>query len=110
MKFRSIRIVLCCLLVMASVASVWAADPPSYTRKEDVIYGRKFGTALTMDVFTPKAESNGAGIVFAVSGGWRSAHEAIDSPFFKPFIPELLRHAHTVFAVVHPRHPKLTIP
>jgi acetyl esterase/lipase len=33
-----------------------AADEPAYTRREDVIYGRKYGTALTMDIFTPKAE------------------------------------------------------
>ena len=36
-----------------------AADGPSYTRQEDVIYGRKFGTALTMDVFTPKRDAKG---------------------------------------------------
>ncbi|MFO0884050.1 MAG: hypothetical protein U0894_07685 [Pirellulales bacterium] len=32
---------------------VWGADTDTYTHREDVIYGRKFGTALTMDVFTP---------------------------------------------------------
>ena len=36
-------------------ASLARADEPAFDRKEDVIYGRKFGTALTMDVFTPKA-------------------------------------------------------
>ena len=30
-----------------------AAAESSFDRKEDVIYGRKYGTALTMDVFTP---------------------------------------------------------
>lgn len=30
-----------------------------YTRKEDVIYGRKDGLAMTMDVFTPKEKANG---------------------------------------------------
>ena len=29
-----------------------AADEAGYTRQEDVIYGRKYGTALTMDIFT----------------------------------------------------------
>jgi acetyl esterase/lipase len=87
-----------------------AADEPAFTRKEDVIYGRKFGTALTMDVFTPTKDANGAAAVFAVSGGWYSAHEAIDSPFFKDFIPELIKHGYTVFAVVHGSQPKFTIP
>ena len=32
-----------------------ADDAAAYTRTEDVIYGRKYGTALTMDVFTPEA-------------------------------------------------------
>ena len=31
-----------------------------------------------MDVFTPKANANGAAIVWVVSGGWFSAHEAIN--------------------------------
>ena len=33
-----------------------AADAPNYTRTEDVVYGRKFGTALTLDVFTPQGK------------------------------------------------------
>jgi acetyl esterase/lipase len=110
MKLRSIGLVLSCLLGLVPMASVRAADSPSYTRKEDVIYGRKFGTALTLDVFTPKQDSNGAGLVFVVSGGWFSAHEVIDSPFIKPMIPELLRRGYTVFAVVHGSQPKYTIP
>lgn len=32
----------------------------AFTRQSDVIYGRKVGLALTMDVFTPRA-SNGRG-------------------------------------------------
>ena len=37
-----------------------------------MIYGRKFGVALTMDVFTPKKDANGAAVIFVVSGGWFS--------------------------------------
>ena len=36
-----------------------AADEPAFTRTEDVIYARKYGTALTMDVFTPKQGATG---------------------------------------------------
>jgi acetyl esterase/lipase len=83
-----------------------AADPPAYDRKEDVVYGRKFGTALTMDVFTPKADANGSAVIWVVSGGWYSAHEAINTGF----LDELLRRGYTVFAVVHGSQPKYTIP
>ena len=34
---------------------------PAFDRKTDVVYGRKHGMALTMDVFTPKDNPNGAG-------------------------------------------------
>ena len=37
----------------------------------DVIYGRKDGMALTMDVITP-AKPNGAAVLWIQSGGWFS--------------------------------------
>jgi acetyl esterase/lipase len=83
-----------------------ADDKPVYDRKEDVIYGRKFGTALTMDVFTPKTNANGAAVIWVVSGGWFSAHEGINTGF----LDELLKRGYTVFAVVHGSQPKYTIP
>ncbi len=83
-----------------------AAAAADFTRKEDVVYGRKFGTALTMDVFTPKANANGAAIVWVVSGGWFSGHEAINPVA----IDELLKRGYTVFAVVHGSQPRYTIP
>ncbi|MEX0711293.1 MAG: alpha/beta hydrolase [Pirellulales bacterium] len=82
------------------------ADEAAFTRAGDVVYGRKFGMALTMDVFTPAKDANGAGVVFVVSGGWFSAHEAIRAPFFE----ELLGRGYTVFAVVHGSQPRFTIP
>jgi acetyl esterase/lipase len=83
-----------------------AADEPAFTRREDVIYGRKFGVALTMDVFAPKEKPNGLGVILVVSGGWFSAHEAIPMAF----IPEFISRGYTVFAVVHGSQPKFTIP
>jgi acetyl esterase/lipase len=83
-----------------------AADEPSYTRKEDVIYGRKFGTALTMDVFAPKKDANGIGLIFCVSGGWFSSHEGINAGFANEF----LKRGYTVFAVVHGSQPKFSVP
>ena len=77
-----------------------------YDRKEDVIYGRKFGTALTMDVFRPKVKANGAGLILVVSGGWYSAHDSINEGFVKPFVDR----GYTVFTVVHGSQPRFTIP
>src|ERR1051325_5137935 len=41
------------------------------TRIRDVIYGRKFGMALTMDVIKPEKPS-GVGVLFMISGGFTS--------------------------------------
>jgi len=83
-----------------------AADDASYTRQQDVIYGRKYGTALTLDVFTPKRDPKGVGIIFVVSGGWFSAHEVISTTLVEPLVDR----GYTVFAVVHGSQPKFTIP
>jgi len=85
----------------------WASPPPpDVDRKEDVIYGRKFGTALTMDVYVPKARKNGAGVIYAVSGGWFSARQPVRPAVYDEF----LRRGYVVFAVVHGSQPRFTIP
>ncbi|HWQ91220.1 MAG TPA: alpha/beta hydrolase [Clostridia bacterium] len=91
------------LLSLLLLAAAHAQDV-KFQRTEDVIYGRKFGTALTLDVFQPQ-QTNGAGVVLMVSGGWYSAHEAINANYFRP----LLARGYTVFAVVHGSQPKFHI-
>jgi acetyl esterase/lipase len=92
------------LLLLAGLPA--AADEPAAARRQDVIYGRKYGTALTLDVFTPTASPKGVGVIFVVSGGWFSAHEAIGPALIEP----LTKRGYTVFAVVHGSQPKFTIP
>ena len=79
---------------------------PSYDRKEDVIYGRKFGTALTMDVFTPRKDAKGIGVILVVSGGFVSSHDSIQPSFVRP----LTDRGYTVFTVVHGSQPRFTVP
>ncbi len=78
----------------------------NFTRTEDVIYGRKFGTALTFDIVAPKENPNGAAVVYAVSGGWFSDHRAVNPAAYAEF----LKRGYTVFAVVHGSQPRYTIP
>jgi acetyl esterase/lipase len=77
------------------------------TLTEDVVYGRKFGLALTMDVLEP-ARPNGHGIILVVSGGWFSAKEAI--PPSRPWLSPFLERGYTVFAVLHGSQPKFAVP
>jgi acetyl esterase/lipase len=82
----------------------------SARRTEDVIYGRKSGMALTMDVFQP-AKPNKCGIVFLVNGGWQSSK---DTPMMVTVRPDcyqpFLDRGYTVFAVVTSSQPVFTIP
>jgi Esterase/lipase len=91
-------------LLFASFAPAFCQA--EYTRQEDVVYGRKYGVALTMDVIKPKEKANGAGIIFCVSGGWVSSHDGINPGSYA----ELLKRGYTVFAVCHGCQPKFTIP
>lgn len=94
------------LALLLTLGATCCAADPGFTRKEDVIYGRKYGTALTMDVFAPTEKPNGAAIVMIISGGFYSSHEAISPLFLKPFLDR----GYTVFAVVHGSQPRYTIP
>jgi acetyl esterase/lipase len=81
------------------------ASAKAITRTQDVIYGRKDGVALTMDVFKP-AEPNGAAIIEIVSGGYFSSHAAISEPIIDTF----LKRGYTVFCVVHGSQPRYQVP
>jgi acetyl esterase/lipase len=94
------------LLALLAPTLGFGQEGPPFDRKEDVIYGRKFGTALTLDVFTPKKGANGAAVVLMVSGGFFSSREAINPSFLLP----LINRGYTVFAVVHGSQPKFTVP
>ena len=98
-----------CLAIVFALTPVTLIADEAVTRTEDVIYARKFGTALTLDVFSPKEKEGkpgkGAAVIFVVSGGWFSSHEAIN----QAFVNEFLKRGYTVFAVVHGSQPKFTI-
>ncbi len=76
------------------------------TRIRDVIYGYKSGMALTMDVLKP-AQPNGIGVVYLLSGGWRSDHSMIEKRLrhFKYFTDR----GQTVFLVIHGSAPKFLV-
>lgn len=100
---RSVLASLAFALVLT--ASLPAQDAP-YHRTEDVIYGRKFGVALTLDVFQPTKTTNGCAVIYMVSGGWFSSKDNVNAGNYKAFLDR----GYTVFAVVHGSQPKFTIP
>ncbi len=105
MKRVAVFLLVACFILGTAATLAPAAEEPAFLRSEDVIYCRKFGTALTLDVFTPR-KPNGAALVYVVSGGWFSSHEAIRPAAFAEF----LKRGYTVFTVVHGSQPKFTVP
>lgn len=100
-----IRLSLIFLVALAPLSAAHAGDDVKIT--PDVIYGRKDGMCLTMDVLKP-AKPNGAAVLFLQSGGWysiwREPKNAI--PASKP----LLDKGFTVFLVYHGSAPRYAIP
>jgi acetyl esterase/lipase len=90
------------LFLVATLGGVAAAQTTAAkaTRHSDVIYGRKVGMALTMEVFTP-ATRNGIGVVWVVSSSGRSSRDQTFQDSFERRIAPLLDHGYTVFAVIH---------
>jgi acetyl esterase/lipase len=90
--------------------AVWTkmmADHRPYRQVRDVVYGRCYGTALTLDVLTPARGANGAAIVYLLSGDFVSQPmPETDNWVLQP----LLSRGYTVFTVVHGGIPKYTIP
>ncbi|HEV8292204.1 MAG TPA: alpha/beta hydrolase-fold protein, partial [Tepidisphaeraceae bacterium] len=99
-RIRSVVLLIVLLLVNSALAEV--------TRIRDVIYGRKFGTALTMDVIKPEKQL-GIGVVVMVSGGFSSDHAWTDGMFSGATFKPLLDHGQTLFLVVHGSQPKYTV-
>lgn len=121
--------------LLACSAFGCAAPSPASTDAEgavavtkDVIYGRKDGLAMTMNVFTP-SNPNGAAVIFLNSGGWFSPVESFIEPGsnpprlrsteeigtalagFEEFSPHfMLDEGFTVFEVIHGSTPRFVIP
>ncbi|HAL72216.1 MAG TPA: alpha/beta hydrolase, partial [Verrucomicrobiales bacterium] len=71
-------------LLLTSLPALAQTIPPN-TKTGDVVYGRKFGFALTLDVYQPE-KPNGCAIIYMVSGGWVSGYSPNTPPIYAPFL------------------------
>jgi len=74
----------------------------------DVVYGHKDGLAMTFDVLKPKANANGAAVIFMVSGGWVSTWTPPEQMANR--FDALLTKGFTVIALRHGSSPRYLIP
>ena len=98
---------------LLTLAVVFFLTPMNFVQADevtitpDVVYGHKYGLATTFDVFQPTEGSNGAAVLFMVSGGWYSSWSPPERTqnLFRP----LTDRGFTVFAVRHGSSPKFSI-
>ena len=103
------------ILVFLISINLLAQEVVPYTQQE-VIYGRKDGTALTMVVLKPE-KINGKAIISLVSGGFISNYNWISLTYSYPQQPNYLKWAfpylnegYTVFLTIHSSAPRYAIP
>jgi acetyl esterase/lipase len=100
MKTIKLLTVVSCLAILTCLtAEAQESSALPYDQKIDVVYGEVHGTGLLMDVFTPKAKSNGLAIVDVVSGVWRSDRGKIRDHTMAQLFNIFCSHGYTVFAV-----------
>jgi dipeptidyl aminopeptidase/acylaminoacyl peptidase len=104
-----LRLVFLAVVALIVFAGLGQARAEENARVRDVVYGHKFGMAMTLDVLKP-AKPNGAGVIFLVSGGFVSDLSKVEAGLFGParYMP-LLERGYTVFLVCHGSQPKFTV-
>jgi acetyl esterase/lipase len=84
------------------------ARAQTVSRESDVVYGREFGLALTVEVLTPSPR-NGLGVVWVVSSSGTSSREQTLQDSFARRAAPLLERGFTVFAVIHGSAPAFNV-
>ena len=110
------RHLLAVAFLLLSAVPLMAKDPAAaktpgaltITIEADVVYGHKYGLALTYDVLQPGSGRNRAGVMFMVSGGWVSRWSSPERAVER--FRHLLEAGYTVFLVRHGSSPKFLVP
>ena len=87
----------------------WQFQPPPFRLTRDVIYGRKFGTALTLDLVQPKKAGNRAAVIELTSDTFTSGRQTISDSLFARY-QGLIDLGYTVVFVAHSSTPRYPIP
>jgi acetyl esterase/lipase len=106
MSTTRLSITLALILTVCASAQVLAQAQTEIV--PDVVYGHKDGLAMTFDVIKPKANANGAAVIFMVSGGWISNYNPPQQTATR--FKDLLDKGFTLITVRHGSSPKYLIP
>ena len=100
-----LRVVLALILLALLLSGVgWWYFHPDFSLTPGIVYTRRNGKDLTLDVVKP-AHPSGSCILVMVSGRWKS-----DPKKFQPWMASsFLRHGHTLVAVSHLSQPEASV-
>jgi acetyl esterase/lipase len=93
------------ILAGLCLGSTWIYFHPAVEQTSGIVYGRRHGRDLALDVLRP-GHPNGLGVIVMVSGGWKSAPAGTLRPWMAA---PLLRRGYTVFPVYHISQPEATV-
>jgi acetyl esterase/lipase len=103
---------LCFLSVARAQELKW--ETIKYRAVEDIVYGQKDGAALTMDALIPETKPKNIGVIFIVSGSWKSRKNAVledeEKQRKQHWAQGLLNGGYTLFLVRHGSSPRYFIP
>jgi len=108
----------CLLLTLCFCGVAQAQDlkweSVKYRAVEDVVYGYKDGLGLTMDALIPETKPKNIGVIFIVSGSWKSRKNSSPEDEEKQrrqhWAQGLLNGGYTLFLVRHGSTPRYFIP
>jgi acetyl esterase/lipase len=86
------------LLTFALLPSLARGDD-SYVQHKNIVYSEVHGIALVMDIFVPKAEKNGHGVVDVISSSYNSDRSKIGDHQRAQFYQIMCGKGFTVFAI-----------
>lgn len=92
------------LLAALLVGAGWWYFHPEFSQTSGIVYTRRNGRDLTLDVVKP-ARPSGSCVLVMVSGGWKS-----DAKKFQPWMAaSFLRQGHTLVAISHLSQPQASV-
>lgn len=104
LKWFGLALLATILLLAALIGVIWLYLHPASTRQSAIVYSRRNGHDLTIDLVRP-SHPNGLAVALLVSGGWKSGTNA-----FHPWMAApLVRRGYTIFAVTHLSQPSATV-
>jgi acetyl esterase/lipase len=112
--WRGVSLLLALCFIGIALAQDLKWESVKYRAIEDVVYGQKDGMGLTMDALIPETKPKNIGVIFIVSGSWRSRKNTVQEDEERQrrqhWAQGPLNGGYTLFLVRHGSSPRYFVP